>query len=363
MRLIVNQKNLKNAVVLVERVVARNLSLPILNNIVLKTENGRLKIIATNLEIGVSVFIGAKIEEVGEVAIPGRIFTEFISALPDEQITLSTKNNTVSIQSKTYKTHILGFETNEYPLIPKIATAPVCSIGNTILRGALLSVSDAMAVSDARAELAGVFMRFSDQKVTIAATDVFRLAEQIIPLKINGEYSIIVPRNTVTELIRVCGDISDDLTIKIGDNQISFSTDDVEFISRLIDGKYPDYKKVIPDKHIARAMVSRPLLEHNIRIAGLFSSSISDIKIQCEDKKMIITAKNSDRGEVQAIVPAIVRGDPFEMALNFHYLLDGLKSVQTETVAIEFTGQGSPIVVRPDDESKKWVYLIMPLRM
>lgn len=363
MRFIVNQKNLKNALTLVERIVARNLSLPILNNIVLKTENGRLKIIATNLEIGVSVFVGAKIEEVGEIAIPGRIFTEFINALPDEQITLSTKNNSVSIQSKTYKTHILGFETKEYPLIPKITSDPVCSISAMVLKEAFTSVSDAMAVSDARAELAGVFMRFSNQGITIAATDVFRLAEQIIPLKTNKEHSIILPRNTVVEIMRICGDINTDLTIRIGDNQISFSTDDIEFISRLIDGKYPDYKRVIPEKHIAKAIVNKSLFEHNVKIAGLFSSSVSDIKIQCEDKKMIITAKNSERGEVQATVPATIKGDPFEIALNFHYLLDGLKSVQSEMAVVEFTGQGSPIVVRAEGGSKKWVYLIMPLRM
>jgi DNA polymerase-3 subunit beta len=363
MKLTINQKNLKKALALTERITTRNLTLPILNNIVLKTENGRLKIIATNLEIGMSVFIGAKIDEAGEVAIPGRVFADFISGIFDEQVSISTKSNVVSIQSKTYKTHILGIDTKEYPLIPKIKSDPICSLPCATLREVLLRVSDAMAVSDARAELAGVYMHFSPHGITCAATDVFRLAEQVLPIKAQGEHVVIIPRNTVLEIMRICGELEGDIGIRIGDNQISFSTDDMECISRLIDGKYPDYKRVIPEKCLSQALVEREELEQNTRIAGLFSSNIADITIRGEDKKIILTAKNSDKGELQATIPAILKDEAFEVSLNFHYLIDGLRSMRTDKVLLEFTGTGSPFVLRPDDKSKSGVYLIMPLRV
>ncbi|MBI2065302.1 MAG: DNA polymerase III subunit beta [Candidatus Yanofskybacteria bacterium] len=362
MRITINQKNLLKATTTVERVVSRNPSLPILNNILLKTENGRLKISATNLEIGINYYIGAKIDETGEIAVPARIFSDFIGNLGEEKITLVTKNNILSLNTNKYKTQILGLDPKDFPIIPKIKGDNFSVIPSKVLKNSLTAVFDSVAVSETRPELSGVYMNFSSNHLTFAATDSFRLTEKVNELKHKEKEALIIPRGTVVELIRLASDIQEDITIKLGDNQMAFVTDDIEVVSRIIDGNYPDYKKVIPDKFISRVVTKKDELEKNVRLAGLFSSSIADIKLNCDDKKISLTAKNSDKGDIQVSVDAVLKNDPFDISINHHYLLDGLKIIPTENVVIEYTGHGSPVVLRPEQDSKDLVYLIMPLR-
>lgn len=362
MKIVISQKNLKKSLGIVEKVVSKNTSLPILNNILLKTENGRLKISATNLEIGVTCFVGAKIEEIGEIAVPARIISDLVNNIVDEKISLVTKNNTLTINSDKYKTQILGLDPKDFPIIPKIKEGVFSKISSKTLKTSLLTVMDSIAASETRPELGGVFINFSNNKIVLAATDSFRLTEKIIDFKNNHDHSIILPRNTVVELIRIAGDMEGDLNINLNDNQIAFSNDEFELISRLVDGNYPDYKKVIPEKSISRALVKSSDLEKGIKLAGLFSSTISDIKLNCQKNEIIVSAKNSDKGEVEASIEATLKNDPFEVSLNYHYLSDGLKALNEDKVVIEFTGTGSPLVLRPNNDNKDIVYLIMPLR-
>lgn len=362
MKITVNQKNLKKALNLVEKVVSKNTPLPILNNILLKTENGRLKVSATNLEIGINYIIGAKIEEVGQIAVPARIISDFIGNIVDDKVSLTTKNNILSINSERYKTQILGFDAKDFPIIPKIKSKPLAIIPTKLLRNSLITVLDSVAVSETRPELAGVLIDFNNDKIVFAATDSFRLTEKSVDFKNIHKQSFIIPRNTVVELIRIAGELEGDLSFNTSDNQISFSNNDFEMVSRVIDGNYPDYKKIIPEKFISRVLVNKDELDKTIRIAGLFSTNISDIKINCLENKMAILAKNSDKGEIETLIEASLKNQPFEVSLNFHYLLDGLKILDTEKVVMEFTGQGSPLVIRPNDDRKDVVYLIMPLR-
>ena len=362
MKITINQKNLKKALNLVEKVVSKNTSLPILNNILLKTENGRLKVSATNLEIGVNYIIGAKIEEVGQIAIPARIISDFIGNIIDDKVSLTTKNNILSINSERYKTQILGFDAKDFPIIPKIKSKPLAIIPVKLLRNSLMTVLDSVAVSETRPELAGVFMDFNNDRIVFAATDSFRLTEKSVDFKNVQKQSFIIPRNTVVELIRIASELEGDLVFNTSDNQVSFSNDDFEMVSRVVDGNYPDYKKVIPERCISRVLIKKDELDKTIRVAGLFSTNISDIKINCSEGKMAVLAKNADKGEIETLIDASLKNQPFEVSLNFHYLLDGLKILDTEKVVMEFTGQGSPLVIRPNDDKKDVVYLIMPLR-
>ena len=362
MKITVNQKNLKKALSLVEKVVSRNTTLPILNNILFKTENGRLKISATNLEIGINYMIGAKIEEVGQIAVPARIISDFIGNITDDKISFTTKNNILIINSEKYKTQILGFDAKDFPIIPKIKSKPLATIPVKLIKNSFTTVLDSVAVSETRPELAGVFVEFNDDKIIFAATDSFRLTEKNVDFKNIQKQSFIIPRNTVLELIRVVSELEGELCFNASDNQISFSNDDFEMVSRVVDGNYPDYKKVIPEKFMSRVLVNKNELDKTVRIAGLFSTNISDIKINCSEGKLTVLAKNSDKGEIETLIEASLKNQPFDVSLNFHYLLDGLKTVDTEKVIIEFTGQGSPLIIRPNDDRKDIIYLIMPLR-
>lgn len=362
MKIVVNQKNFKKALGVVEKVVAKNTTLPILSNILLKTENGRLRLSATNLEIGINYIIGAKIEEVGQVAVPARIISDFAGNVSDEKITLTVKNNVLSINSEHYKTQILGFDAKDFPIIPKIKSKPLAIIPIKALKNSLMSVIDSVALSEARPELAGIFVTFDNDRIVFASTDSFRLTEKQFDFKNSTKQSFIIPRNTVLELARIAGELDGDMVVNLSDNQISFSNDDFEMVSRLVDGTYPDYKKVIPDKFISKVLVNKNDLEKNVRLAGLFASNISDVKIQCAETKTSITARNSDKGEIETGIVSTLKNQPFEVSLNYHYILDGLKIMDTEEVVLEYTGQGSPLVIRPGNNRKDLVYLIMPLR-
>ncbi|MEK9158363.1 MAG: DNA polymerase III subunit beta [Patescibacteria group bacterium] len=361
MKLIINQKNLRRAIGLVEKVVSKNTTLPILGNILLKTENGRLRLSATNLELGINTLVGVKIEEVGEIAIPSRILADFIGTVQDEKITLTTKNNILNVNSENYKTSILGFDPKDFPIIPKIKGDPVASISAQALKNGLVKVLDSIAVSETRPELAGVLMQFKDNAGVLVSTDIFRLTEVSISLNTTSPVSVILPRNTVTELIRMCSDSEGDIQIKYEDNQIAFLAEDIELVSRVVDGTYPPYKNVIPDKFISRALIKKSDFENNVRLAGLFASSISDVKISCANDKLTIKAKNSDKGEIETDIPITLKNEPFEASLNYKYVLDGLKNMPGTEVILEFTGNGSPLIIRPSDD-KTLTYLIMPLR-
>lgn len=362
MKVTVNQKNLRKALGLVERIVSRNPSLPILNNILIKTDNNQIRISSTNLEIGISCTIGAKIDEVGEIAVPARVFSDFINNVSDEKITLQTRNNVLFINSDKYKTQILGLDPKDFPIIPRLKEEPTTTLSSKILKSMLYSIADSMAISETRPELAGVYVDFGSKKTTFAATDSFRLTETVFNTNNAGQYSIIIPKNTVVELIRITSDIDGEVEIKVGDNQVSFCNSDFEMVSRLIDGNYPDYKKIMPVKFLSRVLVQRNDVEKDVRLAGLFSSNISDVKLSCSDNSITIRSKNSDKGEIETTVPAVLKNDPFEVSVNYRYLLDGLKIMDSKEVLLEFTGSSNPLVIKPYDSNRELTYLIMPLR-
>ena len=362
MRITTNYKNLKTALGLVEKIVSKNPSLPILNNVLIKTENGRLKISATNLEIGINYLIGAKIEEVGEIAVPARIFSDFISNISDDKISLTTKNNILYISSDKYKTQILGFDTKDFPIIPKIKDGFLCSLPSKLIRNSFLAVFDSMALSETRPELAGVYIKLNKNNITFASTDSFRLTEKLVDFKTDKTADLILPRNTIAEMIRITGDFDGEISIYAKENQISFINNDFELVSRIIDGNYPDYKKVIPEKFISKILVDKDVFEKNVRLAGLFSSNISDIKLICSKDKVTITSKSSDKGEIEVLVESVLKNEPFEISLNHQYLIDGLKKIPTNKAVIEWTGVGSPLILRPAEEKRDLIYLIMPFR-
>jgi DNA polymerase-3 subunit beta len=357
----INPKKLLTALRILERIVSKNVSLPILSTVLLKTDDGRLRLSATNLEIGINYWIGAKVEKEGEIAIPAYTFSDFISNIDDEKITLTVNKNIASINSQNYKTQILCMDPKDFPIIPKIKKETVLKIDNQDFKNSLTSVLDSVSLSENRPELGGVFVNIINNKAEFAATDSFRLSEKITPIKEGVSKSFIIPRSAVIEILRILENLSGDVNLAVSENQIFMYDDDFEFISRLIDGHYPEYKKVIPDKFISSAAVNKSEFEKGVRVASIFSSSISDIKLKAEKDLMEVSAKNSDRGEIVSSINCKLKNKPFEISVNYRYLLDGLKVIPTENIILEFTGTGSPLVLKGED-LKDQIYLIMPLR-
>ncbi|MDO8495565.1 MAG: DNA polymerase III subunit beta [bacterium] len=357
----INQRKVKEALAVTEKIVSKNLALPILQNVVIRTENGRVKISSTNLEIGINFWLGAKIEEEGDVAIPARLFSEFINNVQSEKVTISTKENIAYINTENSKTKIIGFPAKDFPIIPKNKNTPFVTLGAKKIWQLFSAVIDSASLSEARPELAGVFVHFSPTKIESAATDSFRLAEQVIYENGKIDQSMIIPKTTIQELIRALGDREEDIALSLSENQIFFSTSDFEIVSRLIDGHYPEYKRVIPEKFLSKYTLSREELEKSVRLASIFTSSIADIKLQADKDGFKVLAKNADKGEVNLSVPGTLKNGPFGIAVNYRYLLDGLKIIPTSQVEIEFTGEGSPLILHPEGKTD-FTYLIMPLR-
>lgn len=362
MKLTVHKDRLQRALGFVERVTSRNATLPILSNILLGTENGRLRVSATNLEVGVSSVIGAKVDTDGRVAVPARTLSDFIKGIPEENVVLELKQNTLTVRAGKYRTTILCFDASEYPIIPKIEGGVTYPVQASDLAQLIATVSDSIAASDSRPELAGAYLRFDTDAIVMAATDIFRLAERRIAGTFSQTGSVIIPRGTVTELGRILGDITGEIAVRVADNQVAFTHEEFDVVSRLIDGRYPDYRKIIPERSLARVLVRRDEIENAAKVAALFSSSISDIKLECEGQELRISGKNSSKGEATAGVEANLKGEQFEVSMNYHYFLEGLKVIPTEKVVMEFTGKGSPFVLRPSTDDTGIVYLIMPLR-
>src|SRR3989344_1867914 len=362
MDIIVNQNKINIAAKIAERAVSKNISLPILSTVLLKAEKGTLRLAATNLELGLNYWIGAKIDKEGEVAVPAKLLSSFLSNINDEKIKLFADNNTLKILSDSYKTKVLGFDTKDFPIIPKVKKEYVVSIDAKDLKRGLLSVVEAATLSEARPELTGVFVNIIGNKIEFVATDSFRLAEFIVGFnnKNGVEKQFIIPRNTVTEVIRITDNIEKEVNVAISDNQILFFNDDFELISRLIDGRYPEYKKIIPDKIVSTARLNKNDLEKSIRTASIFSSSIYEVRMKVGDKKTEINTQNNDRGEFTTNIPSELKNRQFETLLNYNYLLEGLKNITTDNVIMYYTGDGGPLLLRPEAKTD-YLYLIMPL--
>lgn len=362
MKITIAGENLKRALGLTEKIVTRNRTLPILNNILLRTENGRLKVSATNLEVGINYFIGAKIDEAGDIAVPARIFYDLLQNINEDKLSLSTKNNILYINSQKHKTQILGLSGQDFPIIPNIKTKSSIRIPAKFLKSGLSAVMDSASNSEARPELSGVHIYTSNGTMYFVATDSFRLAEKKIPVQSDQMIKLILPKSTASEFVRICSEIGGDVDLYIQENQIALQNEDVEVVSRLIDGTYPDYTKIIPNNFKTKIILPKDETEKNVRLAGLFSSHVSDITIKTNTDTMEILAKNSDKGEIEEKTDALVDGEDFEITLNYHYLLDGLKTIVTPNAVLEFTGNGSPLVLKPQQDKPDSVYLIMPLR-
>lgn len=361
MEIIVNQNKLQGALRIVEKVVSKNQALPILNTILIKTENGRLRLSATNLEIGVNHWLGAKVDQEGEIAIPARIFSDFISNIRTERVSMRSEKNVLHIQSDNYATQILGMETSEFPIIPSMNNVIQFKINKLVLKNALASVIDAVSLSEIRPELNGIYVNISGGHAQFAATDSFRLAEKLVDVSDSIEKSFILPRATALEILRIVDNLEDDVDIALSDNQIFIYNADFQLVSRLIDGRYPEYKRIIPTNFISFLKLNKQEFDKNIRLASIFSSNISDIKLKASTDKLEITARNSDRGEIVSSLPCTLQNDGFEISLNYNYLLDGLKVLPTDNVVLGFTGDGAPLVLKGENQ-KDQLYMIMPLR-
>lgn len=373
MRLVSLQENLKKGLNLVGHVTTKNINLPILNNILIKAENGNIELVCTNLEIGVVHQLRGKIETEGQFTVDSKLITEYVNLLSGNgKVKLEEKDGELKLECGSYKTKIKGEAAKEFPLIPVISKENYFSCQINDLRKAINSVIFAVSSNENRVELTGVLFSFSKEKLSLVATDSYRLAESEINALSQGikeDVKIIVPAKTAQEFLRILNsiDISSleseaDARIYISENQILFTVDSVDLISRLINGHYPDYKQIIPTQSQTEVLVERLELMRAVKASALFSKTgINDVTLGFSKNKIIVSAFSGSSGESQAEVEATISGGDNEITVNYRYLIDGLNNISGDLVKIGILNSNTPCVLKAEKESG-YLYIIMPIR-
>lgn len=387
MKLISLQDNLKQGFFIVSHIAGKNINLPILNNILIKSEKGNIKLITTNLEIGIVNTIRGKIEKEGSFTVDAKIISDCIGLLPKKQVSLEQKENNLLINCENYKTKIRGQSAEEYPLIPEVDKKIYYSAEVGEFKKALSQVIFAVATSESRLELSGVLFSFANNNLTLASTDSYRLAEKKIKIKTNNdatkEKKIIVPARTLQELVRILsagadgedvGKETEEIKFYISDNQILFTHSSTELVSRLIEGQYPDYEQIIPTNIKTNIVIDRAELVRAAKVTSLFSKTgINDINLDFPAGKnqVIVSAVSGQVGENITKLDAKVSGDDNSIVVNYRYLLDGLNNINSEMIKIEVIDSNTPCILKPSsfakasedkEKDEDYLYIIMPIK-
>jgi DNA polymerase III, beta subunit len=376
MNLSILKENLKQGLFTVSHLAGKNTNLPILNNILVEAKKEGVRLVTTNLEIGITHFIRGKVEKEGSFTVDAKIFSDYINLLPNKKIDLIKEVGVLNLECENYKTKIKTEASEDFPLIPQIERKNKKTIKTDDFRRALAKTVFAAASSESRIELSGVLFTIIKNKLILAATDSYRLAEKELEIKEDvgenkntAEQKIIVPARTVQELLRILsgveqGEIKKEIDFYIGDNQILFVIDNTELISRLIEGQYPDYRQIIPAAGKTTAVLDRAELIRAIKASALFSKSgINDINLDFPEGKnqLIVSSASGTTGENIVKIEAETMGIDNGIIINYQYLLDGLNNIDEEKVKIEVIDGNTPCLIKPLSE-KGYLYIIMPIK-
>ncbi|MFC1871813.1 DNA polymerase III subunit beta [Chloroflexota bacterium] len=373
MKLSCLQENLNRGLGVVGRAVATRTTLPITNNVVLATDQGRLKLVATNLEIAISHWVGGKVEAEGAITVPARLLTEFVSSLPAEtvELSLTPKTKTLGIKCARFEARISGIDAKDFPPIPKVEDGLNTKVEVEALRQGISHVVFAAATEESRPVLTGVNAEFEGEMLTLAAADGFRLAVYKLPVTVpvNEKAGVIIPARTLAEVNRLMADQEEPIEIMVNPNksQILFRLKNTEVVSQLIQGTFPNYNQLVPQSYSTRAVVSIGEFLRATRTASIFARDGSGIVrlvmspgSELTPGKMTISARSEEIGEDIGEIDTTIDGDEAKIAFNGKYLADVLSVLHESQVALETTNPSSPGVIKPVGVDN-YIHVIMPM--
>ncbi len=379
MRISCLQENLSKGLNVVGRAVATRTTLPITNHVLISAEDSRLKLSATNLEVAISCWIGAQIEEEGEIAVPAGLLTDFVISLPSDTISMNVPatEQVMEITCGKSAAHISGQKAEEFPPIPKIGKGINTKIDASILGNAIRQVVFAAATDDSRPVLTGVYAMFSDNKLTLVAADGFRLAihELVLSSAVKEDVGIIIPARSLRELERILKDQEEpvEITINTQKSQILFRLKnkepkrDIEIVSQLIQGTFPDYNQLVPQSHNTRATIDVQGFLRVVRSASVFARDGSGIvrlvmtpEAKSSPAKIEISARAEEIGDNEGSIEAVIEGEEAKIAFNSKYLMDVFGVLEDKQVILEVETSSSPGVFRPVEENG-WIQVVMPM--
>ncbi len=380
MKVTILQENLARGLAVVSRAVSPRSTLPVLANVLVATDEGRLRLSATNLELGITCWIGAKIQEEGSTTVPARTFVDLVSTLSDSQVdmTLNVRTQTLNMVSGASNTDLKCIDAQEFPPMPIADFSQGLQINVADFKEMVHQVVFAASTDDARPILTGVFVSVEDNRITMAAADGFRLSvhKSTLSSPVDNPFTVVIPARALSELARIIGDGDQALSMVLppGRGQVIFRARDIELVSQLIEGAFPDYEQIIPRNCETRAVLSTSAFLKACKQAEIFAregSHIARVNItpgggELQPGTVEISGQSEETGFNQNIVDASIEGPPLLIAFNVRFLREVLDVIRTPNVALETTVETSPGVVRPvggQDVADVFLHVIMPMHL
>jgi len=374
MKLSVSQQQLAHGLGIVTRAVSPRSTLPVLGNILLATDEGRLRLSATNLELGITKWIGAQIQEEGSITIPARIFSDLVGALPGTTVdlTLNPRTQALNIHCGTSNFDIKGIDAQEFPPMPVPDLQNSVELNIADFKEMIQQVSFAASTDDARPILQGVMMEIGDNEMTLAATDGFRISVKKASLSnsVNSSVKVIIPARSLSELARIAtnGDESISMVVPEGRGQVIFHLKDAELVSQLIDGKFPDYNAIIPRNFKTTTTLTTAEFQKACRQAEIIareSNNVIRLHIQPQEEGPGIvefSTQSEDRGSGEVVVEANIDGPDLLIAFNVSFLLNVLDVVATPNTILSTNADNTPGLLRPVGDDS-FLHVIMPMHL
>lgn len=363
MKLQVTQENLNRALGSVARVANSRGTLPILANVLIKTTKNRLSLSATNLDIAITHYIGAKVSDVGSITVPARLMQDFVGSLPEGIINLELQDTKLHVTTDQYQSVVNGIVADDFPIMPAMVDGVSWKIASGLLKKALQQVVFAASSDETRPVLTGVLIKTIDGKLVMAATDSYRLAEKQLGLQ-KQSIELLIPASALHDLLRIIGDLDEEVTITHNEQQVLFQVGDIELVTRLVEGAYPDYQKLIPKSFTTTARLKKVDLVNITKVSSLFArESAGSVTIDVDEtnKQLSIRSVASQLGENTATAKASKVKGTGSITLNSRYLLDALAVVGGEDVTFGFNGRLEPTLLQ-DSENPDYRHVIMPLK-
>lgn len=363
MKLECELEKIKNAVTQVERITGKNLTLPILSSILFIASGKTLRLRATNLNLGIEIEIPAKIEKEGIVAVSGSIISGiFSNFFQNETVFIEGIDGNLLIKTKKNQIKLKGGQTDDFPTIPRVEGQSFEIESKKIIEG-IKSVYYSSSPSDIKPEISSVYIYVKENNLIFVSTDSFRLAEKKIKVKdLKDDFSVIIPFKNISEILRVFGEWSGNISVCFNKNQISFYTNNIYLTSRIIDGVFPDYKQILPKEFKTEVVVLKQDLLNALKITNVFSDKFNQINIFIKPKEKIfkLLGKNNDVGENETLLDGALSGEEVELGFNYKYFLDCFSSINTDSLSIKLNENSKPIVISPVGDNS-FTYLIMPM--
>lgn len=380
MKLECMQENLAEGLGVVGRVVPSKSTLPVLSNVLLTTRPGELQLTANNLELSVAHRVPADVEREGEITLPARLLADYVNLLGHGQtvaLELNPKTHKVHLACGRYEANVAGIDAEDFPPVPSVSGGQSFTMPANLLKGAIEDVVFAAAPDDTRPVLAGVQVKIGGGTLTLAAADGFRLAVRIVELPQSGpDLSMIVPAKTLTEVARILPD-SDEENVQINitpnGNQIYFAFGKTEITSRLIEGQFPDYQRIIPADAKTHVKLSTTDFLRATRAATVFARDNSNIvRLECNPPadsadlalgSVLVKSTSAEMGDNEGNLDATVQGADTQIAFNGRYLRDALEAIDTDQVVLQITGPSSPGIIKPASDANGYIHVIMPMHV